>query len=97
MLERLRIPALALMAVCLGPLAVHAQDTTELLNRMKAMEERIKSLEAEVQTLKGEQAATTAALTAVPSTPAASPDRSSPASGFWAAARFFVAAMPSTG
>jgi len=33
------------------PLA--AQDNTELLNRMKAMEDRIKSLEAEVQSLKG--------------------------------------------
>src|SRR5258707_561508 len=30
-----------------------AQDTTELLNRMKAMEDRIKALEAEVLTLKG--------------------------------------------
>ena len=30
--------------------------TTELLNRMKAMEDRIKALEAEVQTLKGQPA-----------------------------------------
>ena len=29
-----------------------AQDNTELLNRMKAMEDRIKTLEAEVQSLK---------------------------------------------
>jgi hypothetical protein len=34
-----------------------AQDSTELLNRMKAMEERIRALEAEVQTLKSQQAA----------------------------------------
>jgi hypothetical protein len=33
-----------------------AQETAELLNRMKAMEDRIKALEAEVQTLKGQQA-----------------------------------------
>src|SRR5437016_8933603 len=33
---------------------VTAQDNTELLNRMKAMEDRIKSLEAEVQSLKGQ-------------------------------------------
>src|SRR5712692_6347085 len=47
------------------------QDATELLNRMKAMEERIKSLEAEVQDLKGQQSALTAAVTAAqpPSTP----------------------------
>ena len=33
-----------------------AQDNTELLNRMKAMEDRIKTLEAEVQSLKGQPA-----------------------------------------
>ena len=37
--------------------ALPAQDTTELLNRMKAMEDRIHALEAEVQTLKGQPAA----------------------------------------
>src|SRR5438270_13571330 len=47
-----------------------AQDTTELLNRMKAMEDRIKSLESELQAVKGQQAALTAAMTAAqPSTP----------------------------
>jgi len=50
-----------------------AQDTTELLNRMKVMEERIKSLEAELQSVKGQQAALTAAITAQPSTPAPAP------------------------
>jgi hypothetical protein len=43
-------PALALACLA-APLA--AQDNTELLNRMKVMEDRIKALEAEVQSLKG--------------------------------------------
>ena len=48
-----------------------AQDTTELLNRMKAMEDRIKSLEAELQAVKGQQSALTAAMTAAqPAAPA---------------------------
>jgi hypothetical protein len=52
----MRLFALAPAVVCLAaPLA--AQDVSELLNRMKAMEDRIKSLEAEVQTLKNQQAA----------------------------------------
>jgi hypothetical protein len=44
--------------VLLGLLAsrLPAQDNTELLNRMKAMEDRIKTLEAEVQSLKGQPA-----------------------------------------
>lgn len=46
-------PALAYL--CISPLP--AQDNTELLNRMRAMEERIKTLEAEVQTLKGQPVA----------------------------------------
>src|SRR4051812_513436 len=44
-----------------------AQDNTELLNRMKVMEDRIKALEAEVQTLKGQPGAPVAA--AAPVTP----------------------------
>jgi len=58
--------AVALAAVCLYlfPLTIAAQDTAELLARIKAMEERIQSLETEVQTLKGQQAAV------VPGTPA---------------------------
>ena len=49
-----------------------AQDTTELLNRMKAMEDRIKALEAEVQTLKARPPGTVAAAApaAVPALPA---------------------------
>src|SRR3989475_553222 len=55
--------------VCAG--AIFAQDTTELLNRMKAMEDKIKALEAEVQELKGSQSALTAAITAAAPVPAA--------------------------
>jgi hypothetical protein len=46
--------AILIGAVCLGASPLAAQDTAELLNRMKAMEERIKVLEAEVQSLKGQ-------------------------------------------
>jgi hypothetical protein len=53
-------PALA----CLFAGSIAAQDNTELLSRMKAMEERIQALEAEVQTLRGQQTA------AVPAAPA---------------------------
>ncbi|HUJ20332.1 MAG TPA: hypothetical protein VLX58_02365 [Bryobacteraceae bacterium] len=50
--------------------ACSAQDATELLNRMRAMEEKIKALEAEVQELKSQQAALTAAVTtAAPEAP----------------------------
>ena len=41
---------------------VTAQDNNELLNRMKAMEDRIKALEAEVQMLKGPAATPTPAI-----------------------------------
>jgi len=53
------LPSLVLIAACFCPLTAVAQDSAELLARMKAMEDRIKSLEAEVQTLKGQQAVTT--------------------------------------
>src|SRR5438477_11386078 len=56
--------AAALAAVFAAQLP--AQDTTELLNRMKAMEERIKALEAEVQTLKGQPAIAPAVPPAAP-------------------------------
>ncbi len=46
-----------------------AQDNSELLNRIKAMEERIRTLEAEVQTLKGQPAQ--AAQTPAPPPPPA--------------------------
>ena len=56
------------IVACLFAFPVAAQDTTELLNRMRAMEERIKALEAEVQTLK---AGLPAAMVPAPAPPAA--------------------------
>jgi hypothetical protein len=61
---------------CLYPLMTAAQDTTELLNRMKAMEEKIKALEAQVEELKGQQAALTAAVSTAP--PPAAPQQPAP-------------------
>jgi hypothetical protein len=57
----------------LGLLAAQlpAQDTSEVLNRMKAMEDRIRALEAEVRTLKGQAAPAEAAPAAVAATPVA--------------------------
>jgi len=66
----------AMAASGLFALGSPAQDTAELLNRMKAMEDKIKALEAEVQELKGQQSALTAAVTAAgpsPQQPAAAP------------------------
>lgn len=64
-------PALA----CLFAGGVAAQDNAELLNRMKAMEERIQALEAEVRTLRGQQSAAVpappTAAAVVPAPPAA--------------------------
>jgi hypothetical protein len=73
-------PSLVLIAACLCPLTAVAQDSAELLARMKAMEERIKSLEAEVQTLKGQQAAAPAApvVTPVPAVAQAAPEPVAP-------------------
>ncbi len=50
-----------------------AQDNTELLNRMKAMEDRIKSLEAEIQTLKQTAVAAPPAAANNPAVAAATP------------------------
>ncbi|HEX4594333.1 MAG TPA: hypothetical protein VH157_08660 [Bryobacteraceae bacterium] len=70
MVKRHRILAFTTALVCFIPLVAVAQDS-ELLTRMKAMEDHIKSLEAEIQELKSQQAATTAALTAAsPAAPA---------------------------
>jgi hypothetical protein len=55
--------------------ALRAQDNSELLNRMKAMEDRIKTLEAEVQSLKGQPPATAA----VPANPPAAMPPAAPA------------------
>src|SRR5215472_3884559 len=74
------VPAIAFLAGQLG-----AQDNAELLNRMKAMEDRIKSLEAEVQMLKGQAAAAATPAPApapaqpVPVVAQAPPDVSTPA------------------
>ena len=69
----IRLFLLASAATCICA----AQDNTELLNRMKAMEDRIKALEAEVQSLKGQGAA--AATPAPPATPATPPAAMPPA------------------
>ena len=61
----MRIFMLAPLAACLLTVPLRAQDTAELLNRMKTMEDRIKALEAEVQALKGQQP-TVAATPALP-------------------------------
>jgi len=59
------------MVACLFATTLSAQDNTELLNRMKAMEERIRALESEVQTLKSQPVA---AVTPQPApTPPAAP------------------------
>ncbi len=53
----MRILMLAPALACLFTSLSTAQDNTELLNRLKAMEERVRALEAEVQNLKAQQAA----------------------------------------
>src|SRR5438105_3326821 len=64
----------AIIAASLYPLAAMAQDSAELLARMKAMEDRIVSLEAEVRSLKGQQPATAAIpRPAVAQAPASAP------------------------
>ena len=74
--RRWNVPALAVVVGCLSPLAAHAQESSELLTRMKAMEERIQALEAEVRTLKQSQTAATAApAPTVAQTPAPAPTR----------------------
>ena len=47
-------PVLAIIAASLFPVAATAQDSPDVLARMKAMEERILALEAEVRSLKGQ-------------------------------------------
>jgi hypothetical protein len=70
----LSILTLAVGSVGLFPSALRAQDNSEILNRMKAMEDRIRALEAEVQSLKGAPPASPAAppagQAAVPAVPA---------------------------
>jgi hypothetical protein len=63
----MRILMLAPALACLFAAQLPAQDTTELLNRMKAMEDRIRSLETEVKTLK-QTAVAPQPIAAVPGT-----------------------------
>ncbi|MDE3157568.1 MAG: hypothetical protein KGM92_02235, partial [Acidobacteriota bacterium] len=67
---------LAPAAVCLFAARLSAQDTTELLSRMKALEDRIHTLEAEVESLKSQQAV---APTAPPAQPVPVPPAPPPA------------------
>ena len=53
------IAAIAVLTFCACPWTAAAQDSAELLTRMKEMEARIKSLEAEVQALKSQPPAPT--------------------------------------
>ena len=61
MMKRLSVLMLAAASAGFLPSPLRAQDSSEILNRMKAMEDRIRALEAEVQSLKGAQAAGPAA------------------------------------
>ncbi len=71
---RMKLAVTAFAVVCLSPFYAVAQDSAELLARMKAMEERIKSLEAEVQTLKNQPAVVPApAAPTAPAEPAPAP------------------------
>jgi len=69
---------LAPTAAFLLATALPAQDASELLNRMKAMEDRIHALESEVQTLKAQQAPTAAAPQPQPAAVAPPPAPSPP-------------------
>jgi hypothetical protein len=60
---------------------LRAQDTGELLNRLRQMENRIQALEAEVQALKQQQAAPAAAAVAEPAPPPEAPPRLGGAGG----------------
>ncbi len=71
----MRIWTLAPLLTALCAPLLTAQDTAELLNRMKSMEDRIKTLESEVQELK----ATNAAMAAAAATPAPTPAAQQPA------------------
>src|SRR5205823_2696950 len=55
------------------PFGARAQDNSEILARMKAMEDRIHALEAEVASLKGAPAAVAAAPAQVQASPARTP------------------------
>ena len=66
------LPAFAgLLFTCAPPARAQAPGNTELLNRMKAMEDRIQSLETELQALKSQQTAAAPPATAAAAPPAA--------------------------
>jgi cell division protein FtsB len=65
--------ALAFAVVLELASALQAQDNAELLQRMSAMEQRIKALEAEIQTLKGQQPAPAPVTPPAAATPPAAP------------------------
>jgi len=75
MMKGLSILMLAVASAGFSPSTLRAQDNSEILNRMKAMEDRIRALEAEVQSLKGAPAAPAppAAQAAAPAAPVESP------------------------
>jgi hypothetical protein len=81
MMKRLTVLTLAMASAGLWPTALRAQDNTEILNRMKAMEDRIRALEAEVQSLKGAQAAAAPAPPATQAAASAAPVESPSAQG----------------
>lgn len=68
----MRTLTISALAAGLFAVSLPAQDTAELLNRMKAMEDRIKSLEAEVESLKAQQGTTPPGANA-PGVPAPAP------------------------
>src|SRR4051794_29209110 len=78
----MRILRFAPAAAAIFASSIWAQDTTELLNRMKAMEDRIKALEAEVQSLKGQPPAAAIPAQPVPAQPVpAQPEAAAAAAG----------------
>jgi len=69
-----RLAILVLVLAAFAPPGAKAQDSSDLLARMKAMEARIQSLEAEVEALKSEKATTqTAPSSNIPATPEPAP------------------------
>jgi hypothetical protein len=69
----MRMFVLAPAVAALFAAQLPAQDTTELLSRMKAMEDRIKALEAEVQALKAQPQAAAAGAVPAPGPPPGAP------------------------
>lgn len=64
---------LVLIAAAVFPLCAGAQDSAEVLSRMKALEDRIQALEQEIQVLKGQPPAVSAAAPTPQPAPAEAP------------------------